>query len=41
MKKGLVFAVVLAIVVVAVVAGVHLPSLSYEAGPKPGGMPQF
>jgi hypothetical protein len=37
MKKGLVFAVVLAIVAVAVVSGVHLTPMAYEAGPKPGG----
>lgn len=37
MKKGLVFAAVLAIVAVAVITGVHLTPMSYEAMPKPGG----
>lgn len=37
MKKGLIFAVVLTIVAVSVIAGVHLTPMGYEAGPKPGG----
>jgi hypothetical protein len=37
MKKALVYTAVLAIVAVAVVYGIHLTPMSYEAGPKPGG----